>query len=80
MKESKPLTKSLLQKLIDCRAKELKGNGHCSMQDMRYAVAPLYKRGLIGTKQIFVDNKVLVGVFVTQAGIDLLQRIDEKNK
>ncbi|MEO7044887.1 MAG: hypothetical protein ABI091_06235 [Ferruginibacter sp.] len=80
MTNLKPLTKSLLQKLIDCRAKELKGNGHCSMQDLRYAVAPLYKRGLIGTKEMVVNNKVLMGVFVTQAGIDLLKRIDKKNK
>ncbi len=76
MKKLRPVTKSMLQKLIECREKELNGKrDSCIMNDMSYAVAPLYKRGLIGTKQIVVNNKILLDVFVTEAGIDFLKRI-----
>ena len=79
MKSFRPITKSMIQKLKDCREKELKGDGEpCKMDDMNYAVAPLYKRGLIGTKQVTINNKVLLGVYVTEAGINFLSQIMEE--
>jgi hypothetical protein len=78
MKYFRPLTKSMIQKLQDCRAKELNGNGEaCRLDEMNYAVAPLYKRGLIETKKLIVNNKDLMVVFVTEAGIEFLKKLND---
>lgn len=79
MKYFRPLTKSMIQKLRDCREKELMGNGEpCKMDEMNYAVAPLYKRGLIETKKLIVNNKDLMVVYVTQAGIEFLKNLEDE--
>ena len=67
----------MVQKLQQCRQKELDGPAHpCTMEDMNYAVAPLYKRGLIETKNRIVENKVLLCIYVTDAGIDFLNKLE----
>lgn len=79
MKYFRPLTKSMIEKLKVCREKELKGDGlPCQMDEMNYAVAPLYKRGLIETKKIVVNNKDLMVVYVTQAGIEFLKNLKDE--
>lgn len=78
MKYFRPLTKSMIEKLKGCREKELTGDGSpCKMDDMNYAVAPLYKRGLIETKKLIVNNKDLMVVYVTDAGIEFLKNLKE---
>ena len=75
----RPVSKSMAQKLKECREKELNGkNEPCTMADMNYAVAPLYKRGLIETRKRIVDNKELMCIYVTKAGIDFLNQMEEK--
>lgn len=68
----------MIEKLRDCREKELKGSGEpCKMNEMNYAVAPLYKRGLIETKKLIVNNKDLMVVYVTDAGIEFLKNLND---
>ena len=83
MKYFRPLSPSMIQKLRDCRQSELQGENkkHCTMEDMSYAVAPLFKRGLIEIKKELVENKMLHCIHLTQDGIDYLEKLDiaEKN-
>lgn len=73
----RPLSKSMIQKLIQCQKIEQEGNRERQyrMEDMSYAVAPLYKRGLIEVRKNVVDNKILHCVFLTQAGKDYLKNL-----
>jgi len=67
----------MLEKLKQCRQKELNGvNTPCTMDEMNYAVAPLYKRGLIETRKRVVENKVLLCIYVTAAGKDFLDKLE----
>ena len=45
------------------------------MEDMSYAVAPLFKRGLIEIKKQVVENKLLHCVHVTKDGVEYLERL-----
>ena len=73
----------MIQKLKDCRRSEQDGENkkHCTMENMSYAVAPLFKRGLIEIKKELVENKMLHCIHLTRDGIDYLEKlnISEKN-
>lgn len=75
----RPLSKSMIEKLKECHKIEQEGNHekHCMMEDMSYAVAPLYKRGLIYVAKSEVDNKALHCIFLTQAGKDYLMKLKD---
>jgi predicted DNA-binding transcriptional regulator len=45
------------------------------MEDMNYAVAPLFKRGLIELKKEIVDNKYLQCIHLTKDGIEYLEKL-----
>ena len=78
MKYFRPLSPSMIQKLKQCRQTELEGESqkHCKMEDMRYAVAPLFKRGLIEIKKEMVDDKVLQCIHLTKDGIEYLEKLN----
>ncbi|HEY5371892.1 MAG TPA: hypothetical protein VIJ75_23150 [Hanamia sp.] len=67
----------MIQKLKECHQIEQIGDDevYCTMEDMSYAVAPLYKRGLIEVRKSVVDNKTLHCIFITQAGRDYLKNL-----
>jgi hypothetical protein len=50
------------------------------MEDMRYAVAPLFKRGLIEVKKEVVDNKILHCIHLTREGIEYLEKLGPVEK
>lgn len=74
MKYFRPLSESTIQKLKQCRQSELKER-HFTMEDMNYAVAPLFKRGLIELKKEIVDNKYLQCIHLTKDGIEYLEKL-----
>ena len=77
MKYFRPLSESMIQKLKQCRQTELHpvSDKPCTMEDMSYAVAPLFKRGLIEIKKEIVENKLLHCVHVTKDGIEYLEKL-----
>lgn len=72
----------MIQKLKQCRQSELHefSEKPCTMEDMSYAVAPLFKRGLIEIKKQVVDNKLLHCVHVTKDGVEYLERLKVGNE
>lgn len=82
MKYFRPLSASMIQKLKDCHQSEQDGENkkHCTMEDMSYAVAPLFKRGLIEIKKELVENKMLHCIHLTQDGIDYLEKLNISDK
>lgn len=78
MKYFRPLSPLMISKLKECRKVELDevSKKHCTMEDMSYAVAPLFKRGLIEMKKEVIDNKVLECIHVTKEGIEYLQSLN----
>ena len=68
----RPLTKTMLSKLLYCRQLELKGEP-CLPEDIKYALAPLYKRGYIELKKAIINGKELMAVFITAEGIRCLE-------
>ena len=68
----RPLTKTMLNKLVYCRELELQGQP-CMPEDIKYALAPLYKRGYIGLKKEKINGKELMAVFTTPEGIHYLE-------
>jgi hypothetical protein len=74
-----PLSESMIKKLKECHKIEHEGNQdkHCTMEDMSYAVGPLYKRGLIDVRKSTVDNKPLHCIYLTQAGRDYLKNLKD---
>lgn len=53
------------------------GRGVCVLKDFNGSLSGLYRRGLVNTKRVMVEGKEIVGVFITQSGIDFLQRYEE---
>lgn len=74
----RPLTKTMLTKLSYCREIELNGK-HCMPDDIKYALAPLYKRGYIGLKKTIINGKEMMSVFTTPEGIHCLEYFTNKN-
>jgi len=79
MKYFRPLSESMIQKLKQCREAELhsKVEKPFTMEDMSYAVAPLFKRGLIEIKKQVVDNKQLHCIHLTRDGIEYLEKLEK---
>ncbi len=77
MKSFRPLSDSMIQKLIKCHQAELDAENEkpYTMENMSYAVAPLFKRGLIEVKKQLVDNKLLHCIHLTKDGIEYLEKI-----
>lgn len=76
MKYFRPLSESMIQKLKQCRQTEVgTAERPCTMEDMSYAVAPLFKRGLIEIKKQVVENKLLHCIHVTKDGIEYLEKL-----
>ncbi len=77
MKYFRPLSESMIQKLKQCRKAELDGLNEkpYTMEDMSYAVAPLFKRGLIEVTKQVVDNKILHCIHLTKDGIEYLEKL-----
>ena len=74
----RPLSNSMIQKLKECYKKQQEEDHeeHCTMEDMSYALAPLYKRGLIEIKKRVVESKTLHCIYVTEAGIKYLNNLN----
>ena len=82
MKYFRPLSESMIQKLKQCREAELDADNEkpYTMEDMSYAVAPLFKRGLIEVKKQMVDNKVLHCIHLTKDGVEYLEKLKPAEK
>lgn len=81
MKYFRPLSDSMIQKLKECRESELNADTvkkPFTMEDMNYAVAPLFKRGLIEIKKQVVDNKILHCIYVSKEGLDYLEKLEKQ--
>jgi hypothetical protein len=74
----RPPTKRMIEKLKECREKELMGNGSipCFPEEMKSSLAGLYKRGLINTRMDIVNNKKQLCIYVTEAGKNFLKKIE----
>jgi hypothetical protein len=79
MKYFRPLSESMIQKLKLCREAELQSVNEkpVTMEDMSYAVAPLFKRGLIEIKKQVVENKQLHCIHLTRDGIEYLEKLNQ---
>ncbi|HUS01236.1 MAG TPA: hypothetical protein VMY77_05895 [Chitinophagaceae bacterium] len=75
----RPLTKTMLAKLIFCRELEIQGQ-LCMPEDIKYALAPLYKRGYIGLRKERINGKELMAVFTTPEGIHYLEYANPQSK
>ena len=75
-----PPTQRMIEKLKDCHEKQLKsGNGDpCLQEEMKGALAGLYKRGFVETKMHDVKGKRLLCLFVTDSGVQFLQSVEKK--
>ena len=76
----RPLTKKMIEKLRDCHEKLSQNNGQipCSQDDMKGSLAALYKRGLVDTKMQDVNGKRILGIIITDAGINYLKNLEKK--
>ena len=75
----RPLTKSMILKLIQLRQIELLGKA-CSRKEIKYALWPLYQRGYVGIVKIVIDNREKQVVFTTPAGLSCLEFIRTQYK
>ena len=75
------LSKSMIEQLILCQKIGNENNlKQYRIEDMRHALAPLYKRGLIEVRKNEMGNKFIYCIVLTQAGKDYLKRIKNKSK
>lgn len=73
----RPLTRTMLSSLSQCRQIELEGK-ICMPDDIKYALAPLYKRGFISLRKTSINGKEIMGVFTTPSGVVCLEQVTEK--
>jgi hypothetical protein len=78
----RPLTKRMITKLREARRMELnaKTGELCPPEHFSSSLPGLYSRGLINLKKYSVDGKELMGVYLTQNGINCLAHIDTSQK
>lgn len=77
MKSQRPLTKIMIQKLMDCHKKQSLESGiPCVQEDVKGSLAALYKRGLVDTRMIEYNGKRILSIVVTEAGEEYLKSID----
>ena len=78
----KPLTKNMLASLQRARAIEVSGNGKrfCTSDDFKGSLSGLYKRGFVITRKVILDGKEIVGVFLTESGINFLNKYEQDLK
>lgn len=78
MKEyMRPLTSTMFTKLLHCRQTELEGK-ICMPDDIKYALAPLYKRGYIGLRKTSINGKEIMAVFTTPSGVTCLEQLSKR--
>lgn len=75
----RPLTRTMISSLLQCRQIELEGK-ICMPDDIKYALAPLYKRGYISLRKTAINGKEIMGVFTTPSGLNCLEQVIEKVK
>jgi hypothetical protein len=73
----RPLTRTMLSSLVQCRKIELEGKV-CMPDEIKYALAPLYKRGYISLRKTTINGKEIMAVFTTPSGLNCLQQLNEK--
>jgi len=75
----RPVTKRMIAKLQECRQMELdaKTGEFCPPEHFNSSLPGLYSRGLINVKKYAVEGKELMGVYLTQHGINLLTNIEQ---
>ena len=78
----RPLTKRMITKLQECRQMQLdeKSGQLCPPEHFNSSLPGLYSRGLINLSKYSVQGKELMGVYLTQSGINLLANIDQSEK
>jgi hypothetical protein len=74
----RPLTKRMIAKLRECRAMQLDTSAGqlCPPEHFNASLPGLYMRGLINVKKYSVNGKELMGVYLTQSGINYLAGIE----
>lgn len=72
-------TKRMLEKLRDCHDKVMKSSGKhpCLQEDVKGSLAGLYRRGLVDTKIEDINGKKLLCLVVTDAGIEMLNKLEK---
>ncbi len=62
----------MLNTLAHCRQIELANERQITLYDLGASAAGLYSRGLIITRQVVLNNKVITSISVTDKGITML--------
>jgi hypothetical protein len=78
----RPLTKRMIAKLRECRQMEIDENRGqlCPPEHFNSSLSGLYARGLVNLKRYTLNGKELMGVYLTQSGINLLANIEESHQ
>lgn len=75
----KPLSKIMINKLLDCYEKQKGVSGNpCLQEDLKGSLAALYKRGMIDTKRQDINGKSILCIIVTESGAKFLTTLDKK--
>ncbi len=74
----RPPTKKMIEKLLDCHEKTKNANHPCLQEDLKGALAGLYRRGLVNTRFQDVNGKKILCLFVTDTGIKFIKAMDTK--
>lgn len=80
--DRRPLTPRMISELQKCREMELdpEFGKVCTIDVFGPSFAGLYKRGLINVKKYAVQDKELVGAYLTEKGIELLTYVENTKK
>jgi hypothetical protein len=72
-------TERMIQKLLDCHNLQMSNDPAkpCTEETLKGSLAGLYKRGYVDTRPHYINGKQILGLYVTQKGIDFLRA---KNK
>ena len=73
----RPLSKNMIRKLKECHKIEQESDGKpCTMENLLYVMAPLYKRGLIEVRKSKLGDKTVHYIYLTQTGKDFLKNLN----
>ncbi len=73
-------TNHMMNTLAHCRQIELANERQITLYDLGASAAGLYSRGLIITRQVILNNKVVTTISVTDKGVGILEKYKNGNE
>lgn len=76
----RPLDKRMILLLKEYQERNMSAIKNLGVKELTQVISGLYTRGLISTRKYYVDDKEEVEIYITDAGINLLNEYEKERR